>query len=266
MNVKPLILLVCLSAADAAAQDNAEKGPAAATPIAFQVLETQQVDLGNRSIFYHRVVPPNLPQPPPPVPLAPPLLTPEEEAAQFQWEQKEHKFIFLSATVYDRRLTELRWNDETREYRAFSNIDFNYFTGFSDFQTQTASYFFFLGIGNESNAAFNRLLAEGSLSARVKQALRDLAQLPQSRPSYVLVEEKPVSPQNKNAPVDLDALHLHYAANWQKMQENFRRQEAENAERERWLREHPPLPKDTVIHFWPKKNSRYLSSQEEGPK
>jgi hypothetical protein len=35
------------------------------------------------------------------------------------------------------------------------------------------------------------------------------------------------------------------------------RRQAAQAERKQWLRDHPPLPKDTVINFWPVKSRRY---------
>lgn len=48
----------------------------------------------------------------------------------------------------------------------------------------------------------------------------------------------------------LDALHTFFDANRQRLAEDYAKQETARIERERWLKEHPPVPKDTVINYW----------------
>jgi hypothetical protein len=60
--------------------------------------------------------------------------------------------ITLSATVFDREQTMLRWNVGTEEYVAWTNVDFNYLRGLSKFSSHGKSYLLNLGIGDEINS------------------------------------------------------------------------------------------------------------------
>lgn len=91
-----------------------------------RVLKSVEVKFPDRSIFYQRVAPPI---PPPALPPAPTTetkpLSPAERAAAEARAKKKFEVLMVFATVYDRRVSELRWTVGNREYRAWSNIDFN---------------------------------------------------------------------------------------------------------------------------------------------
>jgi hypothetical protein len=50
----------------------------------------------------------------------------------------------LSTTVYDRQVTELRGHSSDRQYRAWSNIDFNYPTGQNENQIENSGCLFII--------------------------------------------------------------------------------------------------------------------------
>ena len=76
------------------------------------------------------------------------------------------------------------------------------------------------------------------------------------RSEYLLVNtEKETPPPEALAP--LDALHTYYDANRELLAEGYARREAERIAQEQWLKEHPQVPKDTVINFWPKRSRNY---------
>ena len=58
----------------------------------------------------------------------------------------------------------------------------------------------------------------------------------------------------------IDALHRYYDAHKEELIAQWQQMEAERIAREQYEKEHPPVPKDTLIQFWPKKNSRYLKA------
>jgi hypothetical protein len=118
-----------------------------------RVVESREIDLGDRSLIFNRVEPPVLK--PQPEPASTPVAAPSQPSAEeLQWmrerESKPDVFMFLSCTVYDRAVTEVRWQREDGQYVVWSSIDFNHLRGLLDFETTDARYSVFLGIGNES--------------------------------------------------------------------------------------------------------------------
>lgn len=235
-----------------------------------QVLDQKKINLGNRSIIMNRVVPPVLPQPPPP----PPQPTAEQvAAAKAAWDREPHKkfeILFLSATVYDHNVTEIRWYGGKREFRVFSNIDFNYLRGAGEFETEDTVYMLLMGIGNETTesiAEFNQYAAEHGLPKRAwKQQVPAVETFSQTRAEYMLIDDKtqPALAEDELAP--LDALHTYYDANKQRLIEDSIKLDAANAERAQWLKEHPPIPKDTIINFWFEQPKRPADPRQEAQK
>lgn len=54
----------------------------------------------------------------------------------------------------------------------------------------------------------------------------------------------------------LDALHGYYSANKAQLTNEFEEAETKRLEQEAWLREHPPVPKDSVITYFPIRSSQ----------
>jgi hypothetical protein len=219
--------------------------------IDFRVLQSWEMNLGNRSIFYNRVAPPPPlpPKTPAPLPEAKPL-TEEEAAAVEARAKKRFDALFLSTTVYDRSVTELRWWFENREYRAWSNVDFNYFAGAGEIETEDTVYWLIMGFGNdtaESVAAANeRAAVEGwnwhedlPLPVRFNPA----------RAEYFLANDSKGPKPPAEALAAIDALHRYYDANRTRPADEYAKREAARIAQEQRLKEHPPVPKDTVINF-----------------
>ena len=223
-----------------------------------QVIDGVEVQLPDRSIFYRRVVPPS---PPParrlaPVPEPKPL-SPAERAAAEARAKKNFDVLMISATVYDRRVTELRWYVGNHEYRAWSNIDFNYIAGHGEIETEDTVYLLIMGIGNDSaeavEAANQNAAAFGS---SWRKELPPSERFSDKRSEYLLADaEKETPPPKALAP--MDALHTYYDANRERLAEESIRHQAERIAHEQWLKEHPPVPKDSVINFWPKRSRNY---------
>ena len=130
-----------------------EKLPAEAPPaIQFQVLKTRRIPLGDHSIYLNAVVPPILPVAPPASRTPSAAEVAEAEVAEAREPRKKFDVLFLSATVYDRRVTEIRWQGETGEHRFFSNIDFNLLIGVGGLETSDTIYTLMLALGNEPSA------------------------------------------------------------------------------------------------------------------
>ena len=82
--------------------------------------------------------------------LQPVPLTPEETAAAEARAKKKFEVLFVFATVYDRSITELRWWFENHEYRAWSNVDFNFLAGQGEIEIDDSVYTVLMALANES--------------------------------------------------------------------------------------------------------------------
>ena len=233
-----LLALQSPSAFGQAAVADAKPAP---PPLNFQMLERTVVKSGDHAIIYQRVAPPPpaAPSAPTPVPVAK-VLSPQELEAQQRREAKQHAVLFFSATVLDHRVTELRWSDEGKEYRAFSNIDFSYFSGMGEIETAEAIYTLMLAL----DAGSPETLAERT------REFPQIAVLPKDRAAWVPADGS--GQTNTTAMTALDAIHPYYDAHREALIQAYGEREAARAEAERQLREHPPVRKNTVISFWRK--------------
>lgn len=112
---------------------------------------------GTINVTVQLVEDPNLPDPPPPLPALPP----EDPAviarlAELRENYRGTELVFLSATVYDHNRTFLRIYPNGRaadSVTAWSNLDFNHFSGFSTYWVKDAEdgtlydYGLLMGIG-----------------------------------------------------------------------------------------------------------------------
>ena len=166
--------------------------------------------------------------------------TAEELAAAQRREAKPQKVLFFSATVFDHRVTELRWFDDGKSYRAFSNIDFHYFGGMGEIETTDTIYTVMMALDSGT--------AE-TLAERTRE-LPQLALLPADRVAWLPVEGF----TQESAPVVAawDSIHRFFDTHREEVIRGYEQRQAANAERERQLRENPPARKSTVISYWRK--------------
>jgi hypothetical protein len=207
----------------------------------FTILSTEEIPMEKRKLIVNRVENPGFPDPtpPPPVPVDPAALeafknSPEYQAIQERSDNTTH--LFLSATVVDHRATLLRWWDKGKEYQAWSNVDFNYLTGFASFSKGDRHFVTFMGVGD---------IDSGKL--REESMFQIPADLPEGAPQFRMIQGLAGDSEGYEA---IAALHELHATDGERLREAYELREARRREVEAELRANPPLPKDIVINFW----------------
>lgn len=225
-----------------------------------KVLDTRRISLGDHAVIFHRVEPPVAAA----KPLAPPSLAAAPTAQEIQaletlsarTAQKPREALFVTATVFNNSVTELRWTYEGRSCRAFSNINFNYFAGITDFESSDKAYFLMAAIMNQ------QLPAGDETSHRTGQ-IPKLSEFSPTR-SELLIEEDENDAFPDEAFAAVEALHVYFDADRQTLIDESSQREAARIAREQWLRDHPPVPQDTVINYWPVKSRLHGASTDQG--
>ena len=207
---------------------------------------------GTINVTVQMVEDPGLPDPPPPLPALPP----DDPAVIAKMEEIRENYhgtelVFLSATVYDHSRTLLRIcpNGKTEgEITAWSNVDFNHFSGFSTFQVKGSDgtfhdYGLLMGIGNTDTYRMRKRLAQHDYDQPEIPEMPDLAF---SGPSFVVIDG-----ETKGEAMDtLSQVHDLYRKEGVRMEEAFHAREKAYADRKAYLLANPPVPEDIVIRFW----------------
>ena len=271
-----LTVLTLLPLLAAHAQDPYSTPPPPIDPLAgipVQVLDQQQVNSGDHVITLNRIAPPNLPTfTPSPTPatqpqaqtnavsagqpttrsartrsVAKPRSAQTSDASGEQSPGKTYKIVFLSTTVYDRQFTELRWyGGNTPEFRVYVNMDFNLFTGIRTVETADTVYDLMFGLGNDT---VDTLTQAG-------RSLPDFSQSPAGHCAYQIIQGSEAAyPEDASA---LATLCAYYDANKAQLTAAYQQHLANQAAHDQWVQDHPSVPQDTVMNFWPVKNSAYL--------
>ncbi len=225
---------------------------------AFFVLDENEVEASHGHVVYRRVVPPNLAelesamQKPSPTVASTVDLAEQERLARLAQTQ-----FHYSATVYDRAVTRLRWQHDGQTYVAWSNVDFNYLRGITQLEHGDTLYHMLMGIGNERTP--ERAFQESALPmSRVSHSpVPLLPTFTPGRAEYAVFVEEGQPPPLEEAFTPIDLLHLYYEQNAQALQTEYQQREALNEAQRRYDDTHPKPKEDTVIHFWPEKNSAY---------
>jgi hypothetical protein len=216
-----------------------------------EIRETFEHQLGNRKITINRIKDPGLPDPRP-VPLKDKELTPEEieafrnspEVQQWLDQAAKTTHMFISATVIDHRATLIRWWHDGTEYRAWSNANWLYLTGFTECQ-KGDRHFSSLLLASNMNSA---LLPEDS-------PYRIPGDLPTVPGTYRVIQG---ALSNAAAFEGITAFHELYQSDFARLKEAYELREQRRREQEAELLANPPKPKDIVLHYWkvePKKET-----------
>ena len=209
---------------------------------------------GTITATVHVVEDPKLPDPPPP-----PVsvddsggnsLT-EDSGENDEWGQ----MAFLSATVYDHSRTLLRCHPNGNlgnEITVWSNLDFNHFSGFSNFEVKAADGsvrrydLLMMGIDNEDTQKNAALLA----SDDVEYNLPEIPLLPDGQPAYVIVGAAPDAAPNADAVQFVEDLHALYRSEGVRMEAAYHARIEAEAEQRAYYLANPPVPKDVTMNFW----------------
>jgi hypothetical protein len=195
-----------------------------------------------RSVIVEKVEAPPLPVPPPP----PPARTPEEiEVAKARWAEaarryrERNRMLMLSCTVYDHQATLLRWTHQGRQYRAWSNIDFNHFCGQTAFESPDGSIRFNLWLGIGNHITGTRMGFSGRTMARPQ-----IPELPADGPGFVVVEG---DANDEAALSGMRAVHDYYRTNGARLKASYEARLLYQKELAAWIKANPPPPRDTIL-------------------
>lgn len=188
------------------------------------------------------------PVPPPEPPAAIPAPDPEALARFRAMAAKRPKpvFIVLSATVYDKENTLLRWHRNGRTdpaMTAWSNVDFELLRGRTRFTHNGTDYYLFMGMGRENTAARRRLV-ERLGKTYTPPAIPALP--PDETPAFV-VTKGDAADHAATAPIT--ALHEYFSANSATLKAQQAARERARIEYEAYIRAHPPQPQDVLIRY-----------------
>lgn len=171
---------------------------------------------------------------------------------------RKQRQIFVSAIVYDHHRSYVRWQvngrmngDSNRYFAAWSNVDFNHFTGIGGFELSGIRYSFFMPVGNVDSA---RLKTRMEAAGRQFDPLQT-PELPQWEPTFVLVEGDPTDVEGI---LPVKGLHDLYQTERFRLAAAFQGRERARLARESWLKANPPQPKHHVLYHYavqPKKNN-----------
>jgi hypothetical protein len=206
---------------------------------------------GTINLTVQLVEDPQLPDPPPPLPPLP--ATDPAVIARLAELREKHRgttMLFLSATVYDHHRTLVRIYPNGRldqVVKAWSNLDFNHFGGFSTFRVIDGvdggfhDYGLLMGIGNIPTAALKRRMETAGREYQEPQipVLPDLAT---AGPAFAVIEGEDESP----AIDTLEQIHDLYRKEGTRMETAFHARVAANAARKAYLLANPPKPEDVT--------------------
>jgi hypothetical protein len=223
---------------------NASPDIQSANPVAsFTEISRKEVRMGDHTMTLIRVRPPVLPKAPQP-PTAP-APTAAETATADRLAEKAFASLNLSIAVYLGKptVTELRWRDESgkKEYTAWSNADFRYLAQLSTLETPTTVYQWF---------PFVEIYNLADLPPGTKPPLPKGLKLDPRGADYAVNLSARELPNEKTTLAGLDYLHAYYQLHYAELKADFDKREAENAAREKALRDNPPKTPDTTLRYW----------------
>ncbi len=179
--------------------------------------------------------------------------------AELRTTQRSMRILFVSATVYDHKRTFLRCfpnGQANGEVSAWSNVDFNHFSGFSTFQVKgedgvLRKYALIMGIGNvdtqNTRSQFDKNRVDHGVTHVPK--LHESPELRDEGATFEVFEGN-----GGEAFQAIADMHSLYRKEGQRMKTTFHAREKANAERKASLITNPPVPKDVTIQFWKREN------------
>ena len=208
---------------------------------------------GTISIVTRKVEDPGLPMTGEPLPV-----DPIEQARLQELAEKYHgtDYFFVSATIYDHSRTLLKIFPQGRSegsISAWSNIDFNHFTGFPSYRITQADGTFrevglLMGVENIDiqQLSVGMVLRGETYTPPTIPALPDLAA---GDASFVVVGE-----QGQPSMDTLQQMHRLYELEGERMAEAYQARVVAEEQRRAALLANPPKPKDVTIQYWRGKN------------
>lgn len=216
------------------------------------ILDSIEIDLGDRSIFLNRIEPPVLK--PSKVDLnepealaSPTPLTPEEQAEAVRWEQMNYETFYPSATAYEGKGSEVFVWTQDGGVRVLSSIDFRYFQPIHGFEGDGVYYSTFFMLDLWAQVAIEEAKQEDpTLVVEYPVFPKEVDGI--SRFEVVSGSE---GEENAKAIAALEALHVYFDENRAKVIKDYEEAEAARLAHEKWLNNNPAVPQNTVINYFP---------------
>ncbi len=256
MKTLKALAIVALFPFIAPAQNEPQDSTPAVVGAPVTVVKSWRADFGDRSIYLNRVVPPALQEAPAVVPdttgpSAPTVVAPGLVPS------KKTEILFLSATVYNHRITEFRWTADGLGFRAYSNVDFNLLAGVPTFESADTIYLLLLAVLNPPAQIGQPSQTGTPRDAGVVQtpSIPALDKLNANHAQYIVGENPDGSVPTDQNLAALDAMHRFYDANRQQLAEAYAARKAARIEQEAKATAPPPKPPAIVVNFWPGKNT-----------
>jgi hypothetical protein len=166
-------------------------------------------------------------------------------------------WIGISATVHD-GVTVLRWSENGKDFRAYSNADFLLFCGPGFIDTDIGPIFYCMGISDSTGLS----TAEYPVNYNGTSRFPTLEDFPADRTVYFIYGEQPG--KSDKYPLYLDAFHRYYDAHYDELVQAEANRDAENQARIEYLKLHPPPSSDAPLSLWLEKSRLYLQDLREG--
>ena len=228
---------------------------------------------GTINVTVQVVEDPNLPDPPPPLPPLPPNAPAVvAKLAELAEKYRGTELVFLSATVYNHNRTFLRIYPNGRvvdSVTAWSNLDFNHFSGFSTYRVKDGEdgtlydFGLLMGIGSTDTKRWAELAAEKGFEYKAPE-IPEMPDLADGGPSFIVVEGDAKSP----AMDTVEQIHDLYRKEGTRMEEAYNAREKAREERKAYLLANPPKPQDVTVRFWkrnrPVAKGESVTEEQEG--
>ncbi len=180
------------------------------------------------------------------------------------------ELIFVSATVYDHSRTLLRCYPSgvlKNEISAWSNLDFNCFSGFATYQVkgedgEVRQYGLLMALGNEDTQQRTKWLAKQDREYKTPE-IPKFPDLATGGPAFVITE---ADTANREAVELIEGLHTLYRIEGTRMEAAYHARIKAEAERRAYLLANPPVPKDVKIQFWKRDQPVSSGQKKEGSK
>jgi hypothetical protein len=180
---------------------------------------------------------------------------------------KRFASVFLQCTLFNKEFTEVEWNEEGVRLAFLTTANFQYLSQLHDFETGASQCSFLMGWCEGDRAEFeamNRVFAMGRVAGRKPRSWPSLLIQQQKRTgksAWQVVSTGPVPPEVLKV---IEAMHTYYDANAAKLAAEFKQREAEQGAHERWLKNNPPIPRDTTVEYFPIRSSTRSQSASAG--
>jgi hypothetical protein len=173
---------------------------------------------------------------------------------------RRQRLVVLTATVYDHRWSFVRWHANgagNRNFAAWSNVDFNHFTGIGGFDLSGLRFSFFMPVTNQDTVRLKaRMEAAGGQYVPPQPP-----DLPPWEPAFVLVEGDPT---DADGILPVKGLHDLYKIERFRLAAAFQGRERARLAQATWLKANPPSPKHYVLYHYAVQPAKIHPQRLEG--